>query len=125
MLAGFAGVTTDPGGTATTAFAGFPTTMPVAGKTGTAQVGPDPATGQPRQDTSLFAAFAPADAPRDTGVTVIESGGFGSDAAAPVIRHIFEPVATGSLPAVPAGGRFDPAAVLRAQPSPVPGGPND
>ena len=51
MLAGFAGVTTDPGGTATSAFLGFNPAFPVAGKTGTAQVGVDPKTRKPRRRT--------------------------------------------------------------------------
>ena len=91
MLAGFAGVTTASGRHGDVGVRGLhPATVPVAGKTGTAQVGKDRRR-QQRQDTSLFAGFGPVDAPQYTGVTVIEGGGFGSDAAAPVVRNIFEP----------------------------------
>ena len=75
MLQGFEGVTANPTGTAYNAFTSFPLAQyPVAGKTGTAQVDdycapytdlrsrrrPWPAY---KQDTSVFASFAPADRP--------------------------------------------------------------
>ncbi|HJV09108.1 MAG TPA: FtsW/RodA/SpoVE family cell cycle protein, partial [Acidimicrobiales bacterium] len=57
ILYGFAGVVSDPSGTAFGAFSGFPLAQfPVAGKTGTAEV-------NGKQDTSLFTAYAPANAP--------------------------------------------------------------
>ena len=57
MTAGFAGVTADPKGTAYAPFQGFPLdTIPVSGKTGTAQVG---ARAEGKGDTSLFAALLP------------------------------------------------------------------
>lgn len=125
MLAGFAGVTTDPGGTATSAFQGFPTNAPVAGKTGTAQVGKDPKTGAERQDNSLFAGFMPVNDPRYLGVTVIEAGGFGSDAAAPVVRNILQPIATNDLPGIPPGGLFNAEEVLKTQTNLAQRGPAD
>jgi penicillin-binding protein 2 len=125
MLAGFAGVTTASGGTATSSFEGFPTNSPVGGKTGTAQVGKDPKTGAERQDNSLFAGFMPVDDPKYTGVTVIEGGGFGSDAAAPVIRNIFEPIANNNLPPVPPGGAFNAQDVLKVQKNLAARGPAD
>ncbi len=125
MLAGFAGVTTDPGGTATSAFVGFNPAFAVAGKTGTAQVGVDPKTHKPRQDNSLFAGFGPVSAPQYLGTTVIEAGGFGSDAAAPVVRNILEPISTGTVPAAPKGGVFNANDIFKLQKNPAGQGPND
>jgi penicillin-binding protein 2 len=71
-------------GTAATAFLGFPLDqVPVAGKTGTAQV-------NGKQDTSWFAAMAPANNPRYVVVTMVEQGGHGSTTAAPIVRRILE-----------------------------------
>jgi penicillin-binding protein 2 len=84
MLAGFEGVVADPAGTAHAAFAGFPLDqIPVAGKTGTAQV-----TG--KQPTSVFASFAPATNPQYVVDAVLEEAGYGADAAAPVVRRIYD-----------------------------------
>ena len=84
MLAGFEGVTASSDGTAHAAFAGFPLAqIPVAGKTGTAQVtGKDP--------TSVFASFAPANNPQFVVVALMEQSGYGADAAAPVVRQIYD-----------------------------------
>jgi penicillin-binding protein 2 len=77
------GVTT-PGGTAASAFAGFPlSSIPVAGKTGTAEI-------KPKQPFSWFAAMAPAYDPQYVVVAVVEEGGHGSETAAPVVRRILE-----------------------------------
>jgi penicillin-binding protein 2 len=57
--------------------------IPVAGKTGTAEnVG--------KNDYAFFASYAPSDEPELVVVVVIEEGGFGSQAAAPVARKIYE-----------------------------------
>ncbi len=125
MLAGFAGVTTDPQGTATPAFADFNPAFAVAGKTGTAQTGKDAKTNLPRPDNSLFAGFGPALAPQYLGVTVIEGGGFGSDAAAPVVRNILEPISNATVPQVPKGGLFNAEDIFKVQKNPVQAGPND
>ena len=86
ILQGLEGVVSQPGGTATSAFAGFDLAkFPLAGKTGTAQV-------VGKGDTSLFASFGPVGAPRYTIVAVLEQSGFGADAAAPVVRHVWETV---------------------------------
>ncbi|MEO8423079.1 MAG: penicillin-binding protein 2 [Actinomycetota bacterium] len=75
---------TQPGGTASTAFAGFPLSeVPVAGKTGTAQR-------PPFQDTSWFAAMLPAGNPQYVIVAMVEQGGHGSTSAAPIVRQIIE-----------------------------------
>lgn len=100
MLAGFEGVTTNAGlGTASGAFADFPLSQyPVAGKTGTAQVdgycssAPNCSPGDLpwpayKQDTSVFASFAPAQAPRFAVSAVFEQAGYGADVAAPAVEQ--------------------------------------
>lgn len=71
-------------GTAATAFRGFPfSEVPVAGKTGTAEV-------RPFQDYSWFAAMAPAYDPQYVVLALVEQGGHGSTTAAPIVRNIIE-----------------------------------
>jgi penicillin-binding protein 2 len=95
MLAGFEGVTESRDGTAYQAFAGFPLDqIPVAGKTGTAQVG---ARSEGKGDTSLFAAYFPANAPKYVVVAVVEEGGRGASVAAPIVRRVIEAI-TGVQP---------------------------
>ena len=80
----------DPLGTAYEAFSGFPlSVIPVAGKTGTAQVGKSDDT---KGDTSLFAGFFPAQAPQYVAVAVIQEAGWGGRVAAPVVRRIIESI---------------------------------
>jgi len=87
LLAGFLGVVSSPDGTGFGAFAGFPLAQfPVAGKTGTAEV-------DGKQDTSLFTAYAPANAPRYVISVVLEESGLGASAAAPVARRVLEAIA--------------------------------
>jgi penicillin-binding protein 2 len=75
---------TRPGGTAAPAFAGFPlSTIPVAGKTGTADI-------VGRQPYSWFAAMAPANNPKYVVVVMVEQGGHGGTTAAPVARRILQ-----------------------------------
>ena len=71
-------------GTAAAAFSGFPLNeIPVAGKTGTGEI--------PSKDShGWFAAYAPADDPEIAIAVVIEHGGYGSTAAAPVVRRVLE-----------------------------------
>ena len=100
MLAGFEGVTSDTGlGTAAGAFANFPLSeYQVAGKTGTAQVDEYCASGtdcppgfvpwpEYRQDTSVFASFAPAGDPQFAVTAVFEQAGYGADVAAPAVEQ--------------------------------------
>jgi penicillin-binding protein 2 len=76
------GVTTH--GTAAFSFQGFPLDrIPVAGKTGTADI-----TG--KQPFSWFAAMAPANNPRYVVVCMVEQGGHGSTTAAPIVRRVLE-----------------------------------
>ena len=91
---GLEGVLTGAGGTAVGAFAGFPhDTCTVAGKTGTAQV-------RGKADTSLFVAYGCTNLgePEIAIAVVLEESGFGSSAAAPVVRNILEPWALDELP---------------------------
>jgi len=74
-------------GTARGAFAGFPLErFPVAGKTGTAQIG--------ALDSGLnfawFTSYAPADDPRYVIVVYLERAGHGGESAAPIARQIYE-----------------------------------
>jgi penicillin-binding protein 2 len=87
LMAGFKGVISDPAGTGFGAFSGFPLAQfPVAGKTGTAEVAG-------KFDTSLFTAYAPADAPRYVISVVMEEAGLGASAAGPVARRVLEGIA--------------------------------
>ena len=54
----------------------------VAGKTGTAEVGPG------RPSDAWFIAFAPAEAPRVAVAVLIVNGGVGGDVAAPIAREV-------------------------------------
>jgi penicillin-binding protein 2 len=62
----------------------------MAGKTGTAQVYKLVSRGHQSnwnlRDHALFIAFAPADKPRYAIGCIIEHGGFGASAAAPIVR---------------------------------------
>ncbi len=74
-------------GTAKSAFASptaFPLDqIPVAGKTGTAQVGN-------KFDTAWFASFAPANDPQYVVVMMISQGGQGGPGSAPGVRSIYD-----------------------------------
>jgi penicillin-binding protein 2 len=105
MMAGFEGVTADERGTAYAPFAGFPLDIiPVAGKTGTAQVG---AQAEGKADTSLFAAFYPVNAPKYVVVAVVEEAGMGAQTSAPIVRRVIEAMngitATGPVQALGSG----------------------
>ena len=56
----------------------------VAGKTGTAQTGPE------SDDNAWFVGFAPADDPQIAVAVFIEAGGTGGDQSAPVARQVME-----------------------------------
>jgi penicillin-binding protein 2 len=78
-----AGVTTMSIGTASHRFVEM--TIPVAGKTGTAQ-----APGATSLPHSWFAAYAPADDPEIAIVVMVENAGEGSTVAAPMTRQVVE-----------------------------------
>lgn len=85
MLAGFEGVVNNAKGTAYGVFAGTPlANVGIAGKTGTAQVN------APRQDTSVFTSFAPANNPQYVVDAFMEDSGYGASVAAPVVREIYD-----------------------------------
>ncbi len=84
---GLKGVVASPSGTAYGTFQGFDlAAFPIAGKTGTAEV-------DDKAESSIFASFAPVDAPRYAVVALLEEAGFGADAAAPVVRRVYEVLA--------------------------------
>jgi penicillin-binding protein 2 len=76
-----------------------------AGKTGTAQVfsykGAEHKTETMKahlRDHALFIAFAPADDPKIALAVLVENGGFGAQAAAPIARQVFDYYLLGKLP---------------------------
>jgi penicillin-binding protein 2 len=84
------------GGTATRAARGAAYT--IAGKTGTAQVFSvgqtekydEKEVAERLRDHALFVAFAPAEKPALAVAVLVENGGFGASAAAPIARAIFD-----------------------------------
>ena len=103
MLAGFEGVTQNSNGTAAGAFAGFPfQKWNVAGKTGTATV----ASGDlSKAATAWFVGFGGPVGHSMRYVVAVEvnQGGYGSEAAAPVARQVYDylikhPVPAGGTP---------------------------
>ena len=83
-------------GTGARVFAGAP--YSVAGKTGTAQVvsiGQNEKYNAARmaerhRDHSLYMAFAPVEKPQVALALIVENGGFGAAAAAPIARLVFD-----------------------------------
>jgi penicillin-binding protein 2 len=76
-------VVMDPRGTGYSAFTGFPLDqLPVAGKTGTAEI-------RPKVPYAWFVAYAPANDPEIVVAVNVEQGGGGSQTAAPIARNIF------------------------------------
>ncbi len=88
MLQGFEGVISNRTGTAYSDFQGFPASWNLAGKTGTAsnEAGEEP--------NSWFVAFGPNPNPQYVVLAVIDQGGYGADAAAPLVRNIFNYILT-------------------------------
>jgi len=76
------------------------------GKTGTAQVVgikknekyDAKHTAERMRDHSLYTAFAPADNPRIVIAAIVENGGFGAEAAAPIVRKALDYYLLGKLP---------------------------
>jgi len=94
-------------GTGARAFAGAP--YESGGKTGTAQVFSlkgekyvEGATKQHLRDHSWFIAFAPADQPKIALAVIVENGGFGAAAAAPIARMVLDYYLLGKVPKGPA-----------------------
>ncbi len=84
------------GGTSTRVFAGTPYLS--GGKTGTAQavgIGQKQKydaskLAEHQRDHSLYMAFAPAEDPKIAVAVIVENAGFGSAAAAPIARRVFD-----------------------------------
>jgi len=95
-------------GTGRSAFQGVP--YRVAGKTGTAQVVGikqgekynEARVAERHRDHSLFIAFAPADDPKIAMAILVENGGFGARAAAPIARQVLDYYLLGKVPNEPA-----------------------
>jgi penicillin-binding protein 2 len=90
-------------GTGARAFAGAE--YVAGGKTGTAQVfsykGAEHKTERMQanlRDHGLFIAFAPADNPKIALAVLVENGGFGAQAAAPIARQVLDYYLLGKLP---------------------------
>ncbi|HYO61565.1 MAG TPA: penicillin-binding transpeptidase domain-containing protein, partial [Actinomycetota bacterium] len=84
---GLEDVVTGVNGTAAGAFAGFPLDQyPVAGKTGTAQIGESEAN----VNYAWFVSYAPADTPEYVVSVYLAKAGHGGETAAPVAREIYE-----------------------------------
>ena len=114
VLEGLSGVTADEEGTAYWAFNSeatdgvyFPLDeFPIAAKTGTAEV-------RGKADTSIFAAFGPANSPTHTMVAVLEESGFGSSVAAPLVARVLKQVLEDTVPEAPlAAERYARSAAL-------------
>jgi penicillin-binding protein 2 len=96
-------------GTSARAFVGAAYTS--AGKTGTAQVYSlrgdkydAKRVGDRFKDHAWFIAYAPADKPKIALAVLVENGGFGAQAAAPIARQVFDYVLTGKAPKEAATG---------------------
>ena len=95
---------TKPGGTAARAGAGAGYTF--AGKTGTSQVVgmkqgekyDESAVKERHRDHALFIAYAPAENPSIALSVLVENGGHGGSAAAPIARQVMDYVLLGKLP---------------------------
>ncbi|HVJ23073.1 MAG TPA: penicillin-binding protein 2 [Burkholderiales bacterium] len=98
-----AGVTTEGTGARAFARAGYTS----GGKTGTAQViamkqnekYDEKKVDERHRDHSLYIAFAPLDNPIIATLVIVENGGFGARAAAPITRTVFDYYLLGKMPA--------------------------
>ena len=88
----------------------------IAGKTGTAQVFSVAqnakynanTVAERLRDHAWFIAFAPAEAPRIAVSVLVENGGFGASAAAPIARRVLDAYLVGSSPPAAAPGGSKP-----------------
>jgi len=96
IVSAMVAVTSGPRGTAQRIGRGA--TYSIAGKTGTAQVFSvgqtekynEKEVAERLRDHALFIAFAPAESPKLAVAVLVENGGFGASAAAPIARAIFD-----------------------------------
>jgi penicillin-binding protein 2 len=107
-------------GTGRRAFEGVP--YKVGGKTGTAQVigikqnekYQESKVDERHRDHSLFIAFAPAENPTIALAVIVENGGFGARAAAPIARMVIDYHLLGKIPNAPAKEGPDDESPLRS-----------
>ena len=112
LLRGMIGATTY----GTAAAIGKDARYTIAGKTGTAQVFTVAqnakynanTVAERLRDHAWFIAFAPAEAPRIAICVLVENGGFGASAAAPVARRVLDAYLVGSTPPAAAPGGSKP-----------------
>jgi len=84
-----------------------------AGKTGTAQVYSlkgehySARIDERLRDHAWYAAYAPADKPKIAVAVLVENGGFGAQAAAPIARIVFDYYLLGQTPAAVGAGKPD------------------
>lgn len=89
---------------------GLKAAYPFAGKTGTAQVRGvrqnetynEADIPERERDHALFIAFAPEDHPKLAVAVIVENGGHGGSAAAPIAKALFDRYLLGKTPKVPA-----------------------
>jgi penicillin-binding protein 2 len=115
LMTGFTGVVQSSIGTAYGAFQGLNFPGGLAGKTGTAD------TVKGKEPTAWFVGFGPTADPQYVVVCVIDQAGFGSTAAAPVVRDVFSYLA--SHPIGPAAVPPDEKASQAIKPIQLPAAP--
>ncbi len=98
ILQGLEGVVMNPKGTAYGTFKSIIkfslASFPIAGKTGTASNAPG------LEPNSWFVGFGPANKPKYLVLCVVGEGGYGADAAAPVVAQIFNYLVAHPVPKV-------------------------
>ena len=98
ILEGLSGVVQSPKGTGYPAFQEYfhhsLAAYPIAGKTGTASNKPGV------EPNSLFVGFGPTNHPDYVVICVIEEGGYGADASAPVVAKTFNYLVSHPVPAL-------------------------
>ncbi|MEW6331272.1 MAG: penicillin-binding protein 2 [Pseudomonadota bacterium] len=90
---------------------GYNAPYKIAGKTGTAQVKgiaqgqsySEKMTPERFRDHALFVSFAPVEDPKVAVAVIVENGGHGSSAAAPIARKVMDHVILGKAAATPGG----------------------
>lgn len=87
VKSGMSKVNSDEGGTAVSAFVGFP--IPTAGKTGTADIDQDNQESWGRNPYANYISFAPFENPEIAVVAVVYDGGHGGNIA-PIARAVYE-----------------------------------
>ncbi|HEY5336318.1 MAG TPA: penicillin-binding protein 2, partial [Mycobacteriales bacterium] len=85
---GLTAVVQSPGGTG---YGVFPTALDIAGKTGTADIAA-PGTALFNEPESWFASIQPISKPQYVVVAMVEHGGQGADAAAPLVANIYKDI---------------------------------